>query len=140
MGQSNCGRVAAASTMFLLGLSPALAMDRVAPDRVAPDRAQDRVAPDRLAPDPVAPDPGAPDSALDVGRAAGAGPCPTRFDYLVLASFADAPGLLSLSTYRFRSKVGFSTIPLGGLIRVDYRVESRAGDCRYHGMSRRPSG
>jgi len=126
MGQSNCGRVAAAMAVFLLGLSPALAMDRVAPDRVALNR--------------VAPDPVAPDSGLDVGWAPDAGPCPTRFDYLVLASFADAPGLLSLSTYRFRSKVGFSTIPLAGLIRIDYRVESRAGDCRYHGMSRRPSG
>jgi hypothetical protein len=108
--------------MFLLALSPALAMDRVAPDSVAPD--------------PIV----APYSGLDVGWTPAAGPCPTRFDYLVLASFADAPGLLSLSTYRFRSRVGFSTIPLAGLIRIDYRVESRAGDCRYHGMSRRPSG
>ncbi len=131
MGQSDCGRVAAAMAVYLLGLSSALAMDRVAPDRVAPDR----VAPDRAARDPAPPD-----SGLDVGWTPVTGPCPTRFDYLVLASFADAPGLLSLSTYRFRGRVGFSTIPLAGLIRIDYRVESGAGDCRYHGMSRRPSG
>jgi hypothetical protein len=136
MEQSNCGRVAAAMAAFLLGLSPALAMDRVAPDRAPPDR----VAPDRVPPDRAARDPVATDSGLAVAWTPAAGPCPTRFDYLVLASFADAPGLWSLSTYRFRSKVGFSTIPLGGLIRIDYRVESGAGDCRYHGMSHRTSG
>ncbi len=121
MGRSNCGRMAAALAMFLLGLSPALAMDRVAPDR--------------LAPDPIAPD-----SGLDARWTPAAGRCPTRFDYLVLASLADAPGLLSLSTYRFRSKVGFSTLPLAVLIRVDYRIESSTGDCRYHGVSRGESG
>jgi hypothetical protein len=131
MEQSNCERVAAAMAAFLLGLSPALAMDRVAPDRVVPDR----VVPDRAARDALAPD-----SGLEVGWTPAAAPCPTRFDYLVLASFADAPGLWSLTTYRFRGNVGFSTIPLGGLIRIDYRVESGAGDCRYHGMSHRPSG
>jgi len=131
MGQSNWGRMAAASAMCLLGLAPALAMDRVAPHRLAPDP----VAPDTVAPDLIASD-----SALDARWAPTAGHCPTRFDYLVLASFADAPGLLSLSAYRFRSKVGFSTIPLAGLIRVDYRTESSAGDCRYHSMSRRPPG
>jgi hypothetical protein len=31
---------------------------------------------------------------------------PTRFDYVVLASFADRPSLLNLSTYRFRSEAG----------------------------------
>ena len=41
-------------------------------------------------------------------------PCPTRFDYLVLASIADAPSLLSLSTYHSRSDMSFSTIPLTG--------------------------
>jgi hypothetical protein len=74
----------------------------------------------------------------DSDRGAAPRPCPTRFDYLVLASFADAHSLLSLSTYHFRSEVGFSTIPLTGLLRVDYRVDhevepggaSGAGDCR----------
>jgi hypothetical protein len=133
--------MAAALAMCLLGLSPALSMDRVAPDRVATDRvATDQVATDGVAPDFVSPDSVVPDTGLKVGWVSTAGPCPTRFDYLVLASFADGPGLLSLSTYRFRSKVGFSTIPLAGLIRIDYRVESSAGDCRYHAMSRRPSG
>ena len=50
-------------------------------------------------------------------EAGGSGPrpCPTRFDYLVLASIADAPGLLSLS-YHFRSEVSFSS---GRRIRAD---------------------
>ena len=44
-------------------------------------------------------------------EAGGSGPrpCPTRFDYLVLASIADAPGLLSLSTYNFRSEMSFTS-------------------------------
>jgi hypothetical protein len=112
MGQSNCGRLAAASGAFLLGLSPALPMDRVL-------------------------DRGGFDSEPALGVAA-AGPCPTRFDYLVLASFADTESLLGLSSYRFRSAVGFSTVPLTGSLRVDYRVESSAADCRFRGMSHRP--
>jgi hypothetical protein len=55
---------------------------------------------------------------------------------LVLASFADAPGLLSLSTYHFRSEVSFSTVPLTGLLKIDYQVESGAGDCRSRGVRR----
>ncbi len=108
MGRSYCGRMAAALTIFILSLSPAFAMDRVAAERVALDAV-----------------------------AIVAGPCPTRFDYVVLASFADAPSLLSLSTYHFRSEVSFSTIPLTGLLRVDYRVEAGAGDCRARGTPSR---
>jgi hypothetical protein len=55
---------------------------------------------------------------------------------LVLASFADGPSLLSLSTYHFRSEVSFSTIPLTGLLQVDYQVESGTGDCRSRGPRR----
>ena len=109
MGQGNCGRMAAALTISLLGLSPALAMGRVVPAANAH-----------------------PSSApLLFAR-----PCPTRFDYLVLASFADAPSLLSLSTYHFRSEVGFSTIPVTGVLQVDYRVDSVAADCRSRGLRR----
>lgn len=63
-------------------------------------------------------------------------PCPTRFDYLVLASIADAPSLLSLSTYHFRSEAGFSAIAPTGVLQVDYKLDSRALDCR----SRVPAG
>jgi hypothetical protein len=89
MGQSNCGRRAAALAMMLLGLPPAFAMDRVA-NEAGGSRPR---------------------------------PCPTRFDYLVLASFADAPSLLSLSTYHFRSEVGFSS---GRRIRADQGEVPRA--------------
>jgi len=87
MGHSNCGRKAAALAMTLFGLPPALAMDR---------------------------DAGA--LAGGVGATIRATrPRPTRFDYLVLASFADAPGLLSLSTYhvdaRSTSTSGLSPDP-----------------------------
>ena len=146
MGQGNCGRRAAAWSMMLLGLPPAFAMDRAAPDWVTPDR----VAPDRVAIDPEAGGSwGAPGvigaprliAISDSDGAAGARPCPTRFDYLVLASFADAPSLLSLSTYHFRSELSFSTIPLTGLLKVgyraeDYTVESRAADCRTRDLRR----
>ena len=71
MGQSNCGRTAAAVALMLLGLPPAFAMDRLANDQVANDWVDDRAA----------------------GGVADARPCPTRFDYVVLASFADAPQL-----------------------------------------------
>lgn len=33
-------------------------------------------------------------------QSAGHGPCPSRFDYLVLASFADSSNLLAMSAYR----------------------------------------
>jgi hypothetical protein len=118
MGQGNCGRIAAASAMVLLGLPPAFAMDRVATYLQA-GGSRDAPGATLLA---------------DSDWAGAARPCPTRFDYLVLASFTDAQSLLSLSTYHFRSEVGFSTIPLSGLLRVDYNVESGAGsgpgDCR----------
>src|SRR5277367_3948281 len=113
MVQSNSGRTAAALAMILFGLPPAFAMDLVAADRAGGSRG----APG-----------GAPTLDSDAGFAAR--PCPTRFDYVVLASFADASSILSLSTYHFRSEVGFSTVPLTGLLRVDYRVESGAADCR----------
>jgi hypothetical protein len=113
MAQNNCSRTAAALAMILLGLAPAFAMDRDGGSPAAPGVA----------------------ASLDADADLAARPCPTRFDYLVLASFADAPSLLSLSTYHFRSAVGFSTIPLTGLLRVDYRVESGAGDCRSGDMS-----
>jgi hypothetical protein len=113
MAQSNCGRTAAALAMILLGLPPAFATDQVGEREGAPGVA----------------------ASLDADADLAARPCPTRFDYLVLASFADAPSLLSLSTYHFRSAVSFSTIALTGLLRVDYRVESGAGDCGSRGMS-----
>ncbi len=97
MGQGVCGRTVAALGMVLVGLPPAIAMDRAGGS------------------------PGGP------GEAFAAQPCPTRFDYLVLASFADAPSLLSLSTYQFRSEIGFSTIALTGLLRVDFRRDATAG-------------
>jgi hypothetical protein len=106
MGQGIRGGTAAALGMIFLGHPPAIAMDRVAIEQEAGGVM------------------GAP------GVASNTGSCPTRFDYLVLASLADAPGLLSLSTYHFRSEAGFSTIPLTGLLQVDYRVESVADDCR----------
>jgi len=115
MGQGTCGRLAAASTMCLLGLSPAFAMDRDAGGIY----------------------PGVAGSLPDSDRTAAERPCPTRFDYMVLASFADAPGSLSLSTYHFRSEVGFRTIPLGGLLRVGYTTGSGGEDCRSRAMAPR---
>jgi hypothetical protein len=110
--------------MIFLGLPSAFAMDRVTNDRVT----NDRVANDRAA-----------------GGLPGARPCATRFDYVLLASFADA-SLLSLAPYYFRSEVRFGTIPLTGLLRVDYNVaadagepgalEPAAGDCRSRGSPR----
>ena len=72
MGQSNCGRPAAAFAMILLGLPPAFAMDR---DAGGAARAAEVIAV-----------PGLDSEAALAGR-----PCPTRFDYVVLASFADSP-------------------------------------------------
>jgi hypothetical protein len=68
----------------------------------------------------------------------GTGPCPTRFDYVVLASFADASNLLSLSTYHFRSEVSFSSTPVTGWQRVDFKVVEPADrDCRSRSVSPR---
>jgi hypothetical protein len=111
MGQGICGRPVALVTLCLLGLfPPAFAMDQ------------------RAGGTPVA----LPETAgfnPDWGPAVG--PCPTRFDYVVLASFADASRLLSLFTYHFRSAVSFSGAALIGWQRVDFRmVEPAAGDCR----------
>jgi hypothetical protein len=103
---------------MLFGLPPAFAVDRVAVDPATTDRAGGSRG-----------DPGVA-ATLDSDADLAARPCPTRFDYLVLASFADAPSLLSLSTYHFRSEMSFSAIPVAGLLRVDYRLESGAGDCR----------
>jgi hypothetical protein len=114
MGQRICGRPAAVLTMGFLGFSPVFAMDRPAG--------------------------GATETPLETGGfnsewGLGAGPCPTRFDYVVLASFADASNLLSLSTYHFRSEVGFGSAPLTGWQRVAFKVES-AG-CRSRSLSPR---
>jgi hypothetical protein len=78
---------------------------------------------------------GTPGTTLATVELGGSRPCPTRFDYVVLASFSDASSLLSLSTYHFRSEVGFSTVPLTGWQRVDFKVES--GDCRSPTLSQR---
>jgi hypothetical protein len=72
MGQGKCGRTVAGLAMVLVGLPPAIAMDRAGGS------------------------PGGP-------GAAAAQPCPTRFDYMVLASFADAPSLLSLGFSTFKA-------------------------------------
>jgi hypothetical protein len=106
--------------MVFLGLPTAFAMDRVANDPVTNHRA--------------------------VGDVPASQPCATRFDYVVLASFADA-SLLSLATYYFRSELRFGTVPLTGLLRVDYKVEADgggpgamepgAGDCRSRRSARR---
>ena len=61
--------------------------------------------------------------------------CPTRFDYLVLASFGDGLSVLSLSSYRFRSQTGFSHIPLTGFQRVAFTLDATASNCH----PRRPS-
>lgn len=115
MGQGICGRSAAVLTMCFLGFSPAFAMDRQAGGTTET--------------------PAAGTSGFNSERGLGAGPCPTRFDYVVLASFADASNLLSLSTYHFRSEVGFSRALLTGWQRVDFKVES-AG-CRSRPLSPR---
>ena len=120
MGQSTCGRAAGALAMTFLGFPPAFATDRVPIER----ETGGVTGAAELA------------ATLNSDGALTARPCPTRFDYLVLASFADAPSLLSLSTYHFRSELGFSTIPLTGLLRVNYEVESGAGDCRSRGLRR----
>src|ERR1700735_1797808 len=117
MGQGICGRPAAVFTMCFLGFPQAFAMDRQAGGSI-----------ETLA----AAEAGGFHSEWDLG----AGPCPTRFDYVVLASFADASSLLSLSTYHFRSEVSFSTTPLTGLLQVAYKAESGVADCRVRGLRR----
>lgn len=116
MGHGMVGRrPIALLTLFLLGFSPAFGQGRQAAGESAD----------------VA------DVGLDQAAALGtAGQCPTRFDYLVLASFADAPNLLSLSTYRFRSQTGFSSIRLTGFQRVAYTLEPVA-NCHPRGLASR---
>jgi hypothetical protein len=117
MAQGICGRTAAALTMTFLGL-PTFAMDRVANDRVANDSE-------------------AGGATLGVISDTGSGPdgaaatrsCPTRFDYVVLASVADAASILSLSSYHFRREVRVGTLPPTGFLRIDYEVESAAVNC-----------
>jgi hypothetical protein len=103
MGHGICGRPAGVLTMCFLGFSPAFAMDRQAGGTIETPLKT---------------------SGLNSEWGLEAGPCPTRFDYVVLASLADASNLLSLSTYDFRSEVGFSRAPLTGWQRVDFSVES----------------
>jgi hypothetical protein len=92
MGQGSCRRPAALVTLCFLGLfPPAFAIDRQAG--------------------------GTPETLLETGAFNPERPCPTRFDYMVLASFADASNLLSLSTYHFRSEASFSS-PADGVIRA----------------------
>jgi hypothetical protein len=55
--------------------------------------------------------------------------CPTRFDYLVLASFADAPNVLGLTAYNFQRHTRFSDIPITGLQRVAFRQNPGAAHC-----------
>jgi hypothetical protein len=108
MSQGICGRPAALVTLCLFGLfPPAFATDRQAGGI-----------------DEMPPAPGGfnPDWGLE------ARPCPTRFDYLVLASFADASDVLSLSTYNFRSAAGLSGIALAGWQRVDFGVVKPPGE------------
>jgi hypothetical protein len=117
MSQGLCGRPAVLVTLCFLGLfPPAFAMDRQAGGTD----------------DPLLETGFGPDSGLE------AGPCPTRFDYVVLASFADASNLLSLSTYHFRSEVSFSSTPVAGWQRVEFKVVEPADvDCRSRPVSPR---
>jgi hypothetical protein len=97
MGQGICP-AALVALCFLVSFPPAFALEPLAGGT-----------------DETPPAPGGvnPDAGLE------AGPCPTHFDYVVLASFADASNVLSLSTYHFRSAVGFGGTPLTGRLRVD---------------------
>jgi hypothetical protein len=124
MAQGICGRTASVLTMIFLGLPPAFAMDRVANDSEAGATSALGVVPNT--------GPGS-------DGAAATRPCPTRFDYLVLASFADAASLLSLSTYHFRSELRLRTLPLTGFLQVDYEVESAAVNCRPRVIDRQTS-
>jgi hypothetical protein len=65
--------------------------------------------------------------------AEGAGECPTRFDYEVLASAADSGNFLSLSAYRFRHATSYSSLPLPPLERVAFRPDAPTLEaCRFH--------
>jgi hypothetical protein len=116
MGHGICERPAAVLTICFLGFSPALAMGQAGGTTETP----------------AALETGGFNSASGFNSEWGLrpGPCPTRFDYVVLASFADASSLLGLSTYHFRSEVGFSRVPLTGWLRVDFKVGSAGTNCR----------
>lgn len=120
MGQGLEGRATALLAMILIGFSPAFGQDRQAGG------------------EPLATE-GFLDGAIDEAVLDSGVMCPTRFDYVILASFADAPNMLSLSTYRFRSQTGFSGIPLTGFQRVAYRADAPAPDpaCRPRVLSSR---
>jgi hypothetical protein len=98
MGKRDCGRIAAALAMVILGVPSALAMER-----------RDGGTGGEAA------------ASSDGAASFAARPRPTSFDYVVLASLADAPGLLSLSSYHFRSGLGYGAIPRSGVLRVDLR-------------------
>ena len=104
VAQGACGCLAALLPMLFVGCPLAFAQDRMAGGRSGAEARPEN-------------------NGFNSGWALAAGSCPTRFDYVVLASFADAPNLLSLSNYRFRSETGFSSVPLTGLQRVAYTVE-----------------
>jgi hypothetical protein len=106
MGHGIVGRATALAAMTLIGFSPAFGAHRQAGG----------------------------ESHWEAGVRSSA-VCPTRFDYVVLASFGHGLGVLSLSSYRFRSQTGFSRIPLTGFQRVAFTWEPAASNCR----SRRPS-
>jgi hypothetical protein len=118
MSQGICGRPAILVTLCFLGVfPPAFAMDRQ-----AGGTSETRLETGGFSPD------------WDLA----AGPCPTRFDYVVLASFADASNLLSLSTYHFRSEISFGSTPVTSWQRVDFKVlEPADGDCRSRSVSLR---
>ena len=124
MGRGICERPAAVLAMCSLGFSPPLAMSGQAggtPKTPAAVETGFNFA-----------------SGLDAEGGLGPGPCPTRFDFVVLASFADASSLLGLSTYHFRSELGFfSRAPLTGWLRVDFKGASAGMNCRSHAPSTR---
>jgi hypothetical protein len=96
MGQGICP-AALVALCFLGSFPPAVALDRLAGGTDETPPAPGGVSPDGgLEPDP----------------------CPTHFDYVVLASFADASNVWSLSDH-FRSAVGLSGTSLTGRQRVD---------------------
>lgn len=107
MGRGIVGRITALLAMTLIGFPPAFGEDR--------------------------PGGGVSNPEARAGIRSTAG-CPTRFDYVVLASFADSLSLLSLSSYRFRSQVGFSSIPLTGFQRVAYSWDP-ASSCHSRRLS-----
>jgi len=62
----------------------------------------------------------------------GAGACPTRFDYVMLASFADSSHWLSLSSYRFQRKTNAAASTAAGVRRVAYGAHRTGGNCPMH--------